>query len=304
MLYFFILPENSGIMLVRLESVYTLQYEDKDSSMNMKPLSAIICILLLTGCSKLSFIDARKTGAATPRMDAISTSTSQLTDRDVFGDELTLDITEEDIENAVEEASDGVEIPLNTSVILVESGSRVPDAIMQKEMQRYYHVSTFSGIPAVRKKRAVQSVKLVKETDSYTETENFLDGKSSVINANYMQALRYIGAKGRQKTIVVYWNELETGDYNAATKEMVWKKYTGGNVSGSSLRYLIRFALVDVATGEWATYSPVNTELMAVPLAGERDDKKDMTEQQIVDLKKKTCKMVVEDLVNRYSNKI
>ncbi|EQA1590337.1 hypothetical protein RBQ08_RS11270 [Enterobacter hormaechei] len=270
--------------------------------MNMKPLPGIICILLLAGCTKLSSIDGRKTGAATPRMDAISTPASQLTDRDVFGDELTLDITEEDIENAVEEASNGFEIPQNSAIILVESGSRAPDVIMQKEMQRYYRVSTFSGIPVARKKRAVKPATPAKETDS--DTENFSDSKNSVINANYMQALRYIGAKGRQKNIVVYWSELEAGKYNAAIKEVVWKKYTGGNVSGSSLRYLIRFALVDVATGEWATYSPANTELMAVPLTGKTDNKRDMTEQQIADLKKKTCKMVVEDLVNRYSNKI
>lgn len=84
---------------------------------------------------------------------------------------------------------------------------------------------------------------------------------------------------------------------NAATKEMVWKKYTGGNISGSSLRYLIRFALVDVATGEWAMYSPVNTEAVVMPLTG----KADATEQQIVSMKQNTCKMVVQDLVKRYS---
>lgn len=194
--------------------------------MNMKPLPGIICILLLAGCTKLSSIDGRKTGAATPRMDAISTPASQLTDRDVFGDELTLDITEEDIENAVEEASNGFEIPQNSAIILVESGSRAPDVIMQKEMQRYYRVSTFSGIPVARKKRAVKPATPAKETDS--DTENFSDSKNGVINANYMQALRYIGAKGRQKNIVVYWSELEAGKYNAAIKEVVWKSIQAG----------------------------------------------------------------------------
>lgn len=131
--------------------------------MNMKPLPGIICILLLAGCTKLSSIDGRKTGAATPRMDAISTPASQLTDRDVFGDELTLDITEEDIENAVEEASNGFEIPQNSAIILVESGSRAPDVIMQKEMQRYYRVSTFSGIPVARKKGRLNQQRLQRK---------------------------------------------------------------------------------------------------------------------------------------------
>lgn len=269
--------------------------------MKIKLLPILICASLLAGCSKSSSIDSRKTGAAATRVDLISSSVPQLTDRDVFGDELTLDITEEDIENAVEEASDGFGIPLNSNIILVESGSRAPDVLMQKEMQRYYRISTFSGIPVTRKKTTVKPATPVKETS--IDTENYSDSQHGVINANYMQALRYIGAKGRQKTIVVYWSELEAGKYNAATKEVIWKKYTGGNIRGSSLRYLIRFALVDVATGEWATYSPVNTELMAVSLTEKTDDKKEMTEQQLIDLKKKTCKMVVEDLVNRYSRK-
>lgn len=85
--------------------------------------------------------------------------------------------------------------------------------------------------------------------------------------------MRYIAAKGRQKAIVVYWDELEAGEYNSATKEVDWKKYAGEKLSGASLRYLIRFALVDVATGEWATYSPANMESVAVPLIVNTDKK-------------------------------
>ncbi|ELW2864681.1 hypothetical protein QMI71_002978 [Salmonella enterica] len=260
---------------------------------------------LLTGCAKTSSIDARKTKTGASHQEQIS-STSQLTDQDVFGNELTLEITEEDIQNAVEEAKGQFDIPLNSAVVLVKSGSRAPDEMMQKEMQRYYRVSTFSGIPVAKKKRPVQPVTSVKETQSDPATiDDFTTNQNSVINANYMQAMRYIAAKGRQKAIVVYWDELETGKYNSATKEVVWKKYAGEKLSGSSLRYLIRFALVDVATGEWATYSPANIESMAVPLIVKTDakasEKTDITEQQIVSLEQRTCQMVVSDLVNRYS---
>ncbi|EOF5434012.1 hypothetical protein ACK1MO_003718 [Salmonella enterica] len=263
---------------------------------------------LLTGCARTSSIDARKTGTASHREEI--SSTSQLTDQDVFGNELTLEITEEDIQNAVEEAQGQFTVPLNSAVVLVKSGSRAPDVMMQQEMQRYYRVSTFSGIPAVKKKRPVQPVTPVKETQAgAATTDDFSADRNSVVNANYMQAMRYIAAKGRQKAIVVYWDELEAGRYNSATKEITWKKYNGENLSGASLRYLIRFALVDVATGEWATWSPVNTESIAVPLTAKTDaktgikadGKADVTEQQIVTLKQKTCQMVVRDLVNRYS---
>ncbi|EIZ8585527.1 hypothetical protein MQY53_003098 [Salmonella enterica subsp. enterica] len=268
---------------------------------------------LLTGCARTSSIDARKTGTASHREEM--SPSSQLTDQDVFGNELTLEITEDDIQNAVEEAQGQFTIPLNSAVVLVKSGSHAPDAMMQQEMQRYYQVSTFSGIPAARKKRPVQSVIPVKEIQADTTTaDDFATNRNSVVNANYMQAMRYIAAKGRQKAIVVYWDELEAGRYNSATKEVIWKKYNGENLSGASLRYLIRFALVDVATGEWATYSPANIESMAVPLIVQTDakakadaktsEKTDITEQQIISLEEKTCQMVVRDLVNRYGNKI
>lgn len=270
---------------------------------------------LLTGCTRTFSIDAQKTKAGAVSHQEQISSTSQLTDQDVFGNELTLEITEEDIHNAVEEAQGQFTIPLNSAVVLVKSGSHAPDVIMQQEMQRYYRVSTFSGIPVVKKKRPVQPVTPVKEAQvDATTADDFSADKNSVINANYMQVMRYIAAKGRQKAIVVYWDELESGKYNSVKKEVVWKKYAGETLSGSSLRYLIRFALVDVATGEWATYSPANIESVAVPLIVQTDakaktdaktsEKMDITEQQIVSLEQKTCQMVVRDLANRYSNKI
>ncbi|POP40632.1 hypothetical protein CHU32_26195 [Superficieibacter electus] len=261
--------------------------------------------ILLTGCSKSSSIDARKTGAASHRAE--TSSSLQLTDQDVFGNELTLEISEGDIQNAVEEAKGDFEISLNSSVILVQSGERAPDVVMQKEMQKYYKVSTFSGIPVVPKKQPVRPATIVKDAESVTDTiENLANNGSGVINANYMQALRYIGAKGRQKAVIVYWGELESGKYNSTTKDMVWKKYSGGNLSGLSLRYLIRFALVDVATGEWATYSPVNTESATELSIGKKEGSADMTmtEQQILNLKQKSYQIAVDDLVSRYGNKI
>jgi hypothetical protein len=266
-------------------------------SIKILPL-LIFSSLMLCGCSKSSFIDSNKTGSTTSKTDLYSTS--QLTDQDVFGNELTLEISEEDIQNAVEEASGFFEIPINSSIVLVQSGARAPDAIMQKEMQRYYQVATFSGIPVAKKKRAVQPVATVKESTT-DDAENFAASQSGVINANYMQAMRYIAAKGRQKAVVVYWGELEMGKYSSAKKEIAWKKYAANEkLPGASLRYLIRFALVDVATGEWATYSPANTEIVVVPSTVKKGGDADITEQQLIGLKQKACKMVVDDLVSRY----
>jgi hypothetical protein len=70
---------------------------------------------------------------------------------------------------------------------------------MQQEMGRYYGYP-FSGIPVVKKKRPVQPVTLVKEAQvDATTTDDFSADKNSVINANYMQAMRYIAAKADRK---------------------------------------------------------------------------------------------------------
>ena len=234
-----------------------------------------ISLCLLSGCNSSS-IDAKKRAS-----NSVSKSTlvQQLTDKDVFGNEATLNVSEEDIQNALK--GKGPFVPLRSSVILVQSGSQAPEAAMQQEMAKYYTVSTFSGISDKQKKTVCN-----KDT-------------ANAENMNYMQALRYIAAKGKQQAILVYWGELETGRFNSETKEFIWSEYKNEKVAGTGivLRYLLKFALVDVATGEWAMYSPENYEHSEpLPVAGTAD----ITEQQIMQLKKTTYERAVSNFVNRY----
>ncbi|EPC5506850.1 hypothetical protein M8E51_001884 [Salmonella enterica] len=240
-------------------------------------------IFLLNACAR-SPIDARKKD--TPRTESsISKSVAnQLTDKDIFGNETTLAVSEEDIQAALE--GEKFSVPLNSAVILVQSGNRAPEMVMQQEMSRYYRISTFSGIPDRQKANSCNKVK--NEEGEAATSENM----------NYMQALRYIAAKGQQKAVIVYWDTLQSGKYDTTTKTLVWSDYRNEKLSSTdSLRYLVRFALVDVATGEWATWSPVNYEYNTLqPLTG----KTSVTDQQIVQLKQKTFAAVVKDMVNRY----
>lgn len=95
---------------------------------------------------------------------------------------------------------------------------------------------------------------------------------------------------------------MQSGKYDAATKSTVWSDYKNEKLTDSiSLRYLVRFTLVDVTTGEWATWSPVNYEYkMPSPLPGKKDDAVTTSEQQIYQLKQKTYASMVKDLVNRF----
>lgn len=252
--------------------------------MNIR-LTIPLCVVtfLLNGCVR-SPIDAQKTAFPRAESSISKNVVTQLTDKDIFGNETTLAVTEDDIQAALE--GEKFSVPLNSAVILIQSGSRAPEMAMQQEMSKYYRLSTFSGIPDRQKPLSCNKIKTPEGDMAVSE------------NMNYMQALRYIAAKGQQKAIVVYWDTLQTGRYDAATKTIIWSDYRNEKLSDSaSLRYLVRFALVDVATGEWATWSPVNYEdNLLQPLTG----KTSVTEQQIAQLKQKTFATVVKDLVNRY----
>lgn len=210
-----------------------------------------------------------------------------LTDKDIFGNETTLAVTEEDIQAALEE--DEFHVPLNSKIILVQSGSRAPETLMQQEMSKYYSVATFSGIPDRQK-----VISCNKEKDENNE---------AIIaeNMNWMQALRYIAAKGHQKAIIVYQDLLQSGKYDPVAKNTLWSDYKNEKVSDTtSMRYLVRFTLVDVATGEWAAWSPVNYEYKVMPPLTEKKISTETIEQQITQLKQNTYASMVKDLTIRY----
>lgn len=241
----------------------------------------IAASLFLTGCSQ-SPIDAKKTGAPRSGTNITKNASTQLTDKDIFGNETTLAVAEEDIQAALE--GEKFRVPLNSAITLVQSGSRAPESSMQQELSKYFTVSTFSGIPDRQSK-----ISCSKDENGDTIASE---------NMNWMQALRYIAAKGHQKAIIVYQDSLQTGKYDELTKTMIWSDHKNEKVSGAvSLRYLVRFILVDVASGSWAAWSPVNSEYELLPPQG---GKSDVTEQQIIQLKQKTYAAMVKDLVTRY----
>lgn len=248
-------------------------------------------VFLLAGCAPHSPIDAKKTGASGKESSAMSKNIStQLTDKDIFGNETTLAVSEDDIQAALE--GDAFRVPLNSSIILVQSGSRAPESLMQQEMSRYYTVATFSGIPDRQKAATCNKDRSKDESQVMAVAENM----------NWMQALRYVAAKGHQKAIVVYQDTLQSGRYDAMTKNIAWSDYNNEKLTDSiSLRYLVRLTLVDVATGEWATWSPVNYEFkVPAQLSGQKNGVEANSEQLISQLKQRTYASVVKGLVDRY----
>ncbi|ENA0609656.1 hypothetical protein ABFP30_001346 [Enterobacter bugandensis] len=243
-------------------------------------------ILLLTGCTPRSPIDAKKTETSVKESSSGKAAPAHLTDKDIFGNEATLTVTEEDIQAALEE--DELRLPLHASVILVQSGSRAPETAMQQAMEKYFTVATFSGIPD-RQKPAFCG----KDENGETVTRE---------NANWMQAMRYVAAKGHQQAIIIYQETLQSGRYDSAEKNTVWTDYKSEKITNNvALRYLVRFTLVDVATGKWASWSPVNTEdKLLTPLTETTRSTDTINEELITQLKKRSYRTMANDLVNRY----
>ncbi|EBC3061991.1 TPA: hypothetical protein ACIVHZ_003587 [Salmonella enterica subsp. enterica serovar Thompson] len=52
---------------------------------------------------------------------------------------------------------------------------------------------------------------------------------------NYMQALRYITAKGKQKAILVYWGRLKAEKYDLFIKEVLWSEYNNEKMAGTGI---------------------------------------------------------------------
>ena len=87
--------------------------------MNSKKLCCI-CVLfsLLAGCASESSIDEKKKKAQVTQSNINKNTPQQLTDKDLFGNETTLAVSEEDIQAALD--GDEFRVPLNSPVILVQ----------------------------------------------------------------------------------------------------------------------------------------------------------------------------------------
>jgi len=175
----------------------------------------------------------------------------QLTEQEVLDTDFDYPITEEHIQHSIKRAQNkSFNLERGAKVILVQSGRQVPDSAMQEAMMKYYQVSVYSGISSNKNRP-----KTARKNDQNNSSED-------VVKQKYMKVLRLIAANSKQDKIIVYWGNLELGYFNDDNKVTVWRSYAGGKIDASVkyLRYLIRFAIVDVKTGMWVMYSPTNKQ--------------------------------------------
>ena len=203
----------------------------------------------------------------------------ELSEFDVLGAAGNAAITDEDIQKSLA-ARRPLAIAKGSPVMVVQSGAIFPDDPMLKSLAAYYPVVGFSGIP-----------------------EQAANDPSKCANPNppYAMALRLLAAKGGYEKIVVYWGVLETAQEDLATKAVSWIPIIGNGIADQNQRMRIRLkvAVVDVRSGQWATFAPEPIESAATSADRTRMSS---DQEQVAALKDAGYKAAADEIARRYGS--
>ncbi len=228
--------------------------------------------LLLGGCTTRSISDSGyKGGNSYGRSSDNPFYKGELTEFQVLGIDPTQNVSETQIHDALAN-SQRVSIRRGSGIMLVQSGAIIPDDTLVSNLERYYKVAVFTGVP-----------------------------NDSTAGTNYAKTLRLAAAQGGYENILVYWGLLESAQENLATKSVSWVPIVGWVVPDETqhMRIRLKVALIHVKTGSWDMYSPkpFSDEAYSAIISREGRD-----QVQVATLKEKAYMSAVEELVKRYAN--
>lgn len=237
--------------------------------------SALFALILvaLAACSTRSISDSGYRAEAGQRSQSNPFYRGELTAYDILGIEADKPISDDDIRKALS-AKQQIAARKGSAVMLVQSGAAFPDHDMVAALERYYTVAAFSGVP--------------------------MEARSNPEAAKYAQVFRLAAAKGGYQTIVVYWGVLESATEGSGGKVLSWLPIIGGSIPDQSqlMRIRLMVAVIDVASGQWDTFTPEPF----VDAASSAERRRAVSDQeQVALLKSKAYKAAAESLVQRYS---
>lgn len=240
-------------------------------------LSAVAALALLAaGCQTTRSISnsgypeaPRYSRYQTPQGDASFAYKGELSEFEVLGIQRDLVLTEEQIGQALDVAKP-VRVPKGSSVLLIQSGAAYPDDTLIQQLNRYYHVTPFQGIPEA------------KGTNSYAKN------------------LRYAAALGGHTAILCYWGILETAEQDLRTKKLSWVPVVGWHLPDEKhhMRIRLKMAVIDVRTGNWAMFYPQSFDDTAFSAVLTR---KNSDQEQVHTLKEKAFFAAANDFVKLYA---
>ncbi len=134
-----------------------------------------------------------------------------------------------------------------SNILLVQSGSAHPDREMVEQLSKHFTIIPYTGVPK----------------DLQEEAEDV------------SKALRLAAAHAKAETIVVYWGTLEMKRDELATGLVSWVPVVDFMVPDEyqKARMFVKTALIDVRTGQWATFrtEPVEEQTLTTRYAREKE---------------------------------
>ena len=229
-------------------------------------------LLLLAACVTRSISDSGYRGQGNPMYRG------ELSEYDVVGVDRTAGFSEADIQAAMVRKQP-ITVRKGSAVLLVQSGALLADPDMISAMEKYYTVSSFSGVPL--------------DTTRYT-------GAPQSPPVSYSQLFRMAAAKGGYETVIVYWGVLESASQGLGGKAISWVPVIGGIVPDETqhMRIRLMMAVIDTRTGQWESFSPEPLEDEAT---SNQHGRAASDQEQVALLKGKAYKAAAEAVALRYA---
>ena len=232
----------------------------------------VVSIMFLYGCSVRSISDSGpRDSSYYGQRNSNPLYRGELSEFDVLGIDPEREYTEEQINEELIKDAERISMRKGDSILVIQSGAMIPDQDMIENMEHYFSVSVFTGIPESDKKS----------------------------NASYSSSLRYSAAKAGITKIFVYWGVLEAGSRNLATKTVSWVPIIGWGVpdENQEIRIRLKIALLDVGTGKWEIFTP---PIFKDTAYSARANRSASDQEQVSLLKAQAYKAAVESTLARY----
>jgi hypothetical protein len=172
----------------------------------------------------------------------------QLKENDVLGLKASDKITDREISRILDETRT-LSLKHASTVLVVQSGARHPDKEMSDALSPDFTVIPYTGVPSE------------------------LCSKNEEVS----KALRLAAAHSKAETILVYWGQLELKRDEMPTGIVSWVPVVDFMVPDEyqKMRMSLKVALIDVRTGQWATFrtEPIEDEMLTTRYAREHEQK-------------------------------
>jgi hypothetical protein len=248
----------------------------------MRSAQATVCIgmlLLIAACgtrsiSNSGYVPPNRAAAANPFYHG------ELTEFDVLGIDFARAPSDDEIARSAA-AYQRLSARKGAWILLMQSGSLIPDAAMVEALGRDFSVVPFSGVPMAGHEAAAQ--RPAASGDAQT----------------YARALRLAAAKGGAELILCYWGWLESTIDREPTKAVSWIPTVGSVIPDEAqhMRIRLKLAVIDVKSGSWTMLAPpaFTDSSLSTSLGRESSD-----QAQVESLKQQAYQRAAETFAAKY----